>query len=317
MYRTVHGSQPLSGEVRRVDVSDPFDLEERRAWTLLEILEDCIVIGNPYNGALIPRKSSPQFQQAVTAAVLSAELGISLQHAERHYVRKLPAEEPHVPEPYAVFQEAYFLATNHIEATIARFRSRGQEPAKAGVVYADAALRRLQGTFYSAGLLFRIGFMFEARAVARTILEQVAWAYAVRNLEDAQIAKNVSATKSITELKSLLPSVGRLYGELSSDTHLGLLEHRRFLDLSGTRAKVKLTHGARSLHSGLVLLDLADYWAVVYEVTQKDYMTALENWETSDGQLQLRADRPFLRQVEAIRRKFEKAMACHSGGYPS
>ena len=61
------------------------EFDEFRKGTACAILEDYVVIGTPHAGALIRRDAIPQFHCAVVAAVISANMGISLAYAERRY----------------------------------------------------------------------------------------------------------------------------------------------------------------------------------------------------------------------------------------
>lgn len=264
-----------------------------------EILEDYVVIGSPYVGALIHRNVDPEFHGDILAAVIAKNLGISLGYARKRYV---PSDHTiTVPPQYATYQQAYRTARNHLRNTISRFSAEGKPTPRAGVLFSDATLRRLEATFFAAGLLFRTGHLFEARAVARMILEQVAWAYAIRSTQDSDEALKISVTGSVSHLKKIFPQIGRLYGDLSSETHLGLEEHPRFLDVSTDQVYVRHTHGIDSWQSGLILLQLADYWSVVYELTQEPYMDQLENWIRINGELTLRPDRPFLGEAAKIK----------------
>lgn len=63
------------------------------------------------------------------------------------------------------------------------------------------------------------GAFFESAAIARMILEQIAWASSVDHYEEVEPIQKTSATKSIGQLKDKVESAGRLYGWLSVHTH--------------------------------------------------------------------------------------------------
>lgn len=277
---------------------EDWGMETLRKEAELRILSDYAAIGVGKNAAMVYRQADSSFIEAVQAAVASAYYGISLATAKRNYVNRKMEAEDH--ESHQVYQNAYFAAMSHLQSTVKRFSSEGRPSPTAGAVFSEVALRRAEGTFFAAGLLFRTGHLFEARALARMILEQVAFSYAIRNAVDVDEALGISVTGSISALKSLYPGVGRLYGALSSETHLGLDKHHRVLDFSKGDVRVRQTHGIESYYSGLILLDLADCWSVVYEITQQEYMDTLEIWTWTDGKLELRNDRPFLVIVRAI-----------------
>jgi hypothetical protein len=289
---------PLNSSVRRQRIAI---LKRANALkqTTDAILDDFFTIGSPRVGALLSNDADPEFIRGVQAAILSVEMGISLSYAEKRYVP--PASPIVLPKRYVRFQSAYRAAVDHVSRTIQKWRQRPDEAQicdTGGIVFSNVALRRLKGAFRAAGFLFRSGYMLEARAVARTILEQVAWSYAVRNFVDYAQASKLSPTRCISDLKILLPFVGRLYGDLSEETHLGLEMHGRFLRVEGNSSKVLLCHGEDSWESGLILLDLADIWAIVFECSQRAFVLQPECWlETING-LELNKDRPMVKIIE-------------------
>jgi hypothetical protein len=260
---------------------DPNDLEDwLRGGDPFEVLEDFQTLSGPSGKVILPRSASPQLVENISAALIASFLGVGLDYAKKRYMKSLPSEQA---DPTVVaFQEAYFAGKRYMSETLRRF-GPGPTPS-AGARFSDAALRRLPATYFAAGFLFRTGYLFEAHAVLRLFLEQVAWAYAVRDAHTSDEADGVSPTKSIGPLKGLLPYVGPLYGLLSERTHIGVRSHGRFVDVSGTRAMVILRHGEASLDEGWILLLAADSWSVVYELTQLPWMSSLQNWRLStDG----------------------------------
>jgi len=63
------------------------------------------------------------------------------------------------------------------------------------------------------------GAFFEAAAIARMILEQMAWAAKIHQYDDETIIQKESASKAIGWLAKSFPVVGRLYGWLSIHAH--------------------------------------------------------------------------------------------------
>ena len=238
---------------------DDFQFQElSKKQTELDILEDYIIVGLGRVAALVPRDAPESYIQSVQAAGVSAQLNISLPYALKRYVTQNSEPHIHISEIWRLFQDIYIAGKSHIDATINRFNTR--KGASAGEVFSNAALRRLKASYFAAGLMFRTGHLFEARTIARLFLEQVAWAYSVFSLKDVPAALRVSPTQSISNLKKILPKAGRLYGELSKETHISLEAHLRFVNLASDVPQVIFTHGEKSLMSGTVLLDLADYW---------------------------------------------------------
>jgi len=277
-----------------VHAGEPFDLLVRDE---IGVLEDFVFVATTGFQAILPRSAPPTLVADVKAALVASQLRVGLAYARRAYVKdEVAIAESPVAE---AFRNAYFTGKSHMKTTRGRF-AEGPTPS-AGALFAEAALARLTATYFAAGLLFRTGHLFEAHAVLRQFFEQVAWAFAVRSATSAEAVDRVSPTKAIGELKALLPYVGPAYGYLSKRTHLSLESHALFVDFSGERTQVILRHGRKALAEGWLLLFAADCWAVVFERTQLDFMSTLENWVESEGGVSLAADRPFLKQARTLR----------------
>jgi len=71
------------------------------------------------------------------------------------------------------------------------------------------------------------GALFEALAIARMMLEQIAWAYNVGNSKDEDAVVRSSGPASISELKRASAFAGRLYGWLSIHAHWTFEAHKK------------------------------------------------------------------------------------------
>ncbi len=270
----------------------------------LEVLEDFAMIQGMGWQAILPANTPQSVLADVSAAFVANRLGITHSYARKAYVHDVVA--PVVSELEAVSRDLYFAGKHHVSETQSRFRA-GPEPG-AGEVIAEATLVRLQSTYFAAGLLYRTGNWFEAHAVARTFIEQVAWAYAIRGATTAQETSAMAPTRAIGSLKTILPWVGRLYGFLSERTHLALDAHAQFVELAGTGSRVIVRDSRRSLSESRVLLRLADAWSVVYEFTQARFMASLENWSGDTDGLLLRADRPFQLRAGELEERLKRSL---------
>jgi hypothetical protein len=266
----------------------------------LSILEDYIGLGGLGFNVLMSRMAPNSFKQNIQAAIISSSMGISLDYARKRYVNDIKAS---IPRTYDIFQRIYYAGKSHIDSTFERF-SEGAEP-DAGVLYSEVALRRLPATYFAAGLLYRVGNLFEANAVARMFLEQVAWAYQVFECKDWDSACRVSSTKAVGRLKEIFPRAGELYGLYSNDAHLELKQHGKFIQFEQP-PKILMSLGADSWMFGLGILELSDMFSCVYELTQLPYIAKPENWKTIRGALKLNPKRPFLSKAGKLRREWRK-----------
>lgn len=272
------------------------------------LLEDYIQVGAGRDIALVPAAASERTVRYVEAAIMASHMGTGLDYALDRFASQEP---PHIPEIHRAFQEMYFAGTRHMDATMERMAS--SEPS-AGELFADAALARARNTYYVAGLLYREGHLIEAHAMSRLMLEQMAWAFAVKDVEEPEEAKRIVPTKAIGKLKKKIDPVGKMYGILSNYVHIPIEGHYEFIDLTGEENAVLYQFGAHGYFFGTILGSLADYWSAVYEYTQARHMDSFENWVEEDGMLVLNSDRPFLDVIGPLK---EEVVEAYASEYPS
>ena len=176
------------------------------------IYDHLFTLGVPYN-------SDPEFKKYVFAAAKAFFLGIrSIDYTLKKYGRDWNFDtEP--TELDKRFRNVAKLIKNHLRDNKNRIRSIKGKADMPGSFAAGAALIRLSSSFKSALILAKLGFFFEAACICRLILEQLAWAYSVFDLEDKSLF-NTSVTKSVSNLKKLIPFSGQLYGTLSELAHI-------------------------------------------------------------------------------------------------
>ncbi|AVA23280.1 MULTISPECIES: hypothetical protein [unclassified Rhizobium] len=108
-----------------------------------------------------------------------------------------------------------------------------------GEVIGDLTLIRVLYSFERAFSEADKGALFEAVAIARMILEQVSWVFAVHGLDDGEVIKKTKTTKSIATTTAKFPQVGRLYGWMSDHAHWSYGAHMKVIvedDESATSA---------------------------------------------------------------------------------
>lgn len=71
------------------------------------------------------------------------------------------------------------------------------------------------------------GALFEALAIARMMLEQLAWAYVINTETDENAVHKLSASRAIVSLKAKFCFAGRLYGWLSGHIHWTFDGHKK------------------------------------------------------------------------------------------
>jgi hypothetical protein len=157
------------------------------------------------------------------------------------------------------------------------------------------ALVRLDASFSAAQVLLRCGFYFEACAVIRLILEQLAWVAAVADLSVMSEIENTKPSASIRALKRFMPCAGHLYGILSDQAHMHLPQQYRYVDLGTDRINVTVRFGSEHLEEVDVLFPLADTYAMLAEYLIREVLSEFTTIEDVNGNWVPVPSRPFLR----------------------
>ncbi len=243
---------------------------------ILRTLENFDVIPAGETGAVLysHRQATSELPQNLRTATAASALGLtSLDGVKRRYPMD-GADFDRRPVVRA-YMDAIAAARAHIGSAgnelAARDEPRNGLVVPIGVLASSVALQRLESGFLATHLLYRLGLNLEGDAVARQILEQIAWANGAFRLSTLKSIEALEPQTTIGAIKHVLPQTGRLYGELSKVAHAGIAVHRTVVDREGDRgvilfAQEKLSRAAR------IVLSLADAWVVVFEVTQGDYV---------------------------------------------
>jgi hypothetical protein len=81
---------------------------------------------------------------------------------------------------------------------------------------------------------------------------------------------------------------------------LGIEQRSRFIQVDVDVPKVLPCHGELSWESGIILLELADIWAVVFECSQRVVVQDPECWLETANRFELKFDRPMLKALESL-----------------
>lgn len=270
------------------------------ARSIRDLLEDFERIGFGQYSALIP---SCDFDSGlynnVMAAVLASKLNLSsIDYTKRRYIPELiPDGNTKTIPPVKRYIKAYMQSKYYIKTMLSKTSPAITETPQLGAFGAAVVLIRLQYSFFSAHILYRLGHKYEAHAVSRLILEQIAWAYSAFQLNDLDAVKKLVTTNCIGKLRKLNPAYGQLYGVLSKKVHIDYESHNEFLHIEDGNPTILQSH-FDFYEYALVILTLADVFGIVWELSQTAYIQNFEATEVIDGVRSIRADRPFRKIVE-------------------
>ena len=297
--------------------SDSFDIESALAAALgtkalFDTLADLDAVTSIGTGTIIfSRRHNIQglLSADLQAVAISRTLGLSsVDYARKRYVSS-PAEPKDNPARSA-YVRAYQLSMAHIHASMASLTTNPNAPLTLGMYAGSIAMERLVHTMFSAHLLYQLRLRIEADAVARLILEQIAWSVAIAGLDNLDEIESKQPQKSISALKGLVsvPHAGILYNYLSSAAHAGIQRHHTVFDVNDDGHGV-IKHGLTDwTGSARIIMMLADLWVIAYESVQREHLSRIVS---TDGEPPYAAapSRVFLAEIRATVDEIEKLEA--------
>lgn len=186
------------------------------------------------------------------------------------------------------------------------YKAHSLSPDRVGVIAADVALERILSSFEAISFLLRRGFSIEARILARTILEQTAWAYKAYSLDDPREILKIDSKKCISELKTIDSQVGYLYGEFSRYVHLDSRSRHSFFAIEKNRPQVIRRNSYDAANWTALLIRLADIYECTYEKLHIDQIKSPNCWQTKKGKLILKKSRYLNRLWEKNKKEVGK-----------
>ena len=271
----------------------------------LHLLDDFEILGDPINWIAVRTDSDPELKRYITAAAKAYHMGLrSIDRVLKEYGENWLFKDD-VDEERKLCRDILWDVKRHISRTIEWMFSIKDKPQRGGLLSAECALIRLEGSFVAAGFLIKRGYIFEALGVCRLILEQIAWAYYVHGMKNEKIFNDPPRNeKLITNLKAILPEVGRYYGRLSEQAHVSPKLIHTYLALDKDGPKVLLASSEGSAERALELLKLADYFTVVSEYIYRELPCTFSCLKKDrGGRFSVRKSRPLLKLMERYRKK--------------
>jgi len=188
-----------------------------------------------------------------------------------------------------------------VDRVVRELCNGGPRPDRLGLFASEVALVRLRTSFRATAHVLRERYTFEAAALSRLILEQIAWAYAVHSLTGKAVFR-VSPTKVIGQLKEVFPQAGQLYGLLSTYAHIDPDITNEYVDVWGDGPPAVLWRdGARSNFIALFFAVIADFYRVVAEAISFKHFRKPCAWVQEGDQLRLLDDRPLSSAIDVHR----------------
>ena len=151
----------------------------------------------------------------------------------------------------------------------------------------DQAMVRAFTTIRNALFMARRGYVFETALLARGFIEQAVWARGASRSETEEDLFKIDIHKQLTFAKSVYPTLGRLYGELSRYSHFDANLHSLFYTEKDGVVATRLADESTKIIAMQWPFVLLDIWLIFFEEFYRQKLPKLEGM-TKSGKLRVR-----------------------------
>lgn len=289
--------------------AESFDIEKLFAGTdsLRWLYKGFEILGTPSLYLAAPKHLSSTDRKRIVGAIVACTLDLkSVDYTIRRYGRSLTTRAK-ADRVHDFTDRILKIADKDLDLAFSQRAKLSGLPNRVGLVASGAAIIRLQSSFLTASFLIRTGHNFEAAAVMKLILEQLAWAYVVHEWSDESVFSCLPS-KCISKLKELMPWVGEFYGVLNEESHIKPNLMGRFLHETEKGGKVSVRSHDFSPLAGFMYLCLADAYCVVLEVVYSQYLPGSRHTKLSSAKRVIpKTNRPLARKIEKIKKQLVDA----------
>ncbi len=240
------------------------------------IFEGYDLIGDTAFSFAIPKGTPLPLRRRLMAASKSyfmqyASIDYVMKRYGKYWFEDESEDEGHALIPATLSQVAILF-----DDLRAKHDSLQDLPDHFGLFVAGGALKRLLVSFKMAAFALQHGLYIECNCIMKLMLEQIAWAYAVHQIEDDKLL-GVNPTRTISLFKRRIPTAGLLYGILNKTAHLDpkLAVHQLY-SFGDNESYIKLTDEPNTLKSLLHLIAVVDMFGVVLETIYRTYFPRLD-----------------------------------------
>jgi len=234
-------------------------------------LEDMDIIGDGYFALGVPDKFDKSFKKMIFAAAKAH----TMHYASIDYCLKRYGDawqfDDNQDKAYKLISEVSASIKGNVIDFLNYLTSIENKPDKPNLVACTCAMVRLQNTFRASIITIKSGLHFESAGLERMILEQLAWIYAIHDIDMNESDHfDIKPSKCITRLKDIFPFSGKFYGLLSAVSHLEPKETLRYLYVKDDSLTMELTSLDYSRVDVFHLLLLADMLMILGEYIYRD-----------------------------------------------
>jgi len=165
----------------------------------------------------------------VTAGIIGHYADMSLPTALK-YAKRQSLDASSIPR----FEQLFDRVERRFHSTSLRFLTESRQHCALaeehlGIMHAELFLLRALSSFTAARRLINWGYLSEPLTILRSILEELAWAYAVGVIFDQKQLSKPNPSKCIGAFKARFSAAGLLYGVLSRFSHMEFEAQKHFV----------------------------------------------------------------------------------------
>lgn len=232
-------------------------------------LEDFILFGSPFITIGIPYYFPEIYYKKTYAGAVACSLGLnSVDWTYKRYVEHLTF----LDQDYQI--EAKFIEVLHsIKQAVGKqieYYTSIDKPDIPSLFASSAAYYRLKNTFKAVILCLRTDLYFETLALERMIIEQLAWIFTIHNYQGDFF--QVNPTSCISNLKNLIPGIGKVYGQLSERTHIKPNTTKEYIKILENDLGVVLRDRNQTIRNTRALLNIYDLFCIIGEYIIRNYI---------------------------------------------
>ncbi len=209
---------------------------------------------------------------------------------------------------YPLFRDIAYFVVRHIRAEIDRIGNMPRVPDQHGVFAAQNALVRLQSSYSTACALMRQYLWVEFACILKLILEQLAWSYAIRDLEGPKLFAT-KPSKAIAQLKSFYRTADKMYGLLNHTAHISPDLTAEYIEFGMHVPTVFLASAKYAARCAYFLLLTTDIYLLVSEFVHEQYYVSFNHLRPTKRGAVSRERRKFLSEIMRFRRRLFNTQA--------
>ena len=253
-------------------MSDFSEDESIRTTSISSDLDEYDILSTINMSAAVPSNSDLEFRKFIWAAMATYAFGNkSIDNVMKRYDYAWQEwkKGAYERDPFILSLRGMFRIINKVSYDLEKTKVENSLSS----ICAKAALCRLEASFKAAYGLVRKEYIFETDAVAKVILEQLAWAYSAKGLNEEDLLK-LKPNKCITKFKEFFPESGTFYGQINRWAHLDPFIVKQYEKFHNEEVSVVRRNHQNSRESGgtIIMLSLVylNLVQALFSVYKKD-----------------------------------------------